>query len=101
MIKQLIEKSSIKAGSQNKLAEKFGIKSGRMSEFKNYKKGDKRKPSEELILKLADYIGWDKGETLYKVKLELEPEQAYLWEWCARRESNPRPSASEADTLSN
>ncbi len=101
MFNELFYNASKKAGSQNKLAEKMGVKSGRMSEFKNYKIGDKRKPSDELILKLADYIGWDKGETLYKIKLELEPEQAYLWEWCTRRESNPRPSASEADTLSN
>lgn len=72
-----------------------------MSAFKNYKTGDKRKPSDEIILKLADLLGLDKGETLYQAKLELDPENAHLWEWCARRESNPRPSASETDTLSN
>ena len=101
MIKQLIEKASIRAGSQNKLAEKIGLTSGRISEFKNYKAGDKRKPNDETILKIADMLGLDKGETLYKAKLELDPENAELWKWCARRESNPRPSASETDTLSN
>ena len=95
MIKQLIEKASIRAGSQNKLAEKIGLTSGRISEFKNYKTGDKRKPNDETILKIADILGLDKGETLYKAKLELDPENAELWKWCARRESNPRPSASE------
>lgn len=65
MIKQLIEKASIRAGSQNKLAEKIGLTSGRISEFKNYKTGDKRKPNDETILKIADILGLDKGETLY------------------------------------
>ena len=101
MIKQLIETASIRAGSQNKLAEKIGLTSGRISEFKNYKTGDKRKPNDETILKIAEMLGLDKGETLYKAKLELDPENAELWKWCARRESNPRPSASETDTLSN
>ena len=101
MITQLFDKAAKKIGSQEELGKKLGINQGRVSAFKNYKTGDKRKPNDETILKIADILGLDKGETLYKVKLELEPEQAYLWEWCARRGSNPRPSASEADTLSN
>lgn len=101
MINELFERATQKVGNQTKLAKKLGITQGRLSEFKNYKTGDKRKPNEETILKIADVLGLDKGETLYKAKLELEPEQAYLWEWCARRGSNPRPSVSETDTLSN
>ena len=101
MIKQLIDKAAEKVGGQNKLAEQIGLTSGRLSAFKNYEKGDKRKPNDETILKIADMLGLDKGETLYKAKLELDPENAELWKWCARRESNPRPSASETDTLSN
>ena len=95
MINNLFVKASEKKGNQTKLAKELGITQGRLSEFKNYKAGDKRKPNDETILKIADILGLDKGETLYKAKLELEPEKAYLWEWCARRESNPRPSASE------
>ncbi len=95
MINELFEQATKRAGNQTKLAKKLGITQGRLSEFKNYKIGDKRKPSEEVILQIADVLGLDKGETLYKAKLELEPEKAYLWKWCARRESNPRPSASE------
>lgn len=95
MINELFEQATKRAGNQTKLAEKLGITQGRLSEFKNYKIGDKRKPSEEVILQIADVLGLDKGETLYKAKLELEPEKAYLWKWCARLESNQRPSASE------
>jgi len=98
MINELFEQATKTAGNQTKLAKKLGITQGRLSEFKNYKIGDKRKPSEEVILQIADVLGLDKGETLYKAKLELEPEKAYLWKWCARRESNPRPSASETFT---
>lgn len=99
MINELFEQATKRAGNQTKLAKKLGITQGRLSEFKNYKIGDKRKPSEEVILQIADVLGLDKGETLYKAKLELEPEKAYLWKWCARRELNPRPSASERTLL--
>lgn len=99
MINELFERAAKKKGNQTELAKELGITQGRLSEFKNYKIGDKRKPSEEVILRIADVLGLDKGETLYKVKLEIEPEKAYLWKWCARRESNPRPSASESVSL--
>ena len=97
MISQLIERAAKKAGSQNKLAEKIGLTSGRISEFKNYKTGDPRKPPDELILTLADMLGLDKAETLYKAKLETEPEKAKLWEFLVRSAGlEPTPQASEA-----
>ena len=100
MIKKLFIKGIETAGNQETLGEILGIPQQHVSAYRNYKP-NKRKPNDTLILKLADYVGWDKGETLYKAKLELDPENAELWKWCARRESNPRPSASETDTLSN
>ena len=99
MIRKLFTKGIETAGNQETLGEILGIPQQHVSAYRNYRP-NKRKPNDALILKLADYVGWDKGETLYKAKLELDPENAKLWEWCARRESNPRPSASEADTLS-
>ncbi len=95
MINILFDKAIEKKGNQTKLAKELGITQGRLSEFKNYKTGDKRKPNDETILKIAEILGLDKGETLYKVKLETSPETAELWKWCARRGSNPRPSVSE------
>lgn len=52
-----------------------------------------------MIGKLAEYIGRDPVETILICKKETDKENAGLWEnWCARRESNPRPSASETKT---
>lgn len=96
MITQLFIKAIEKAGNQTKLAEMLGIKQGRLSEYKNYKSGDPRKPPDEMILALADYLGLDKGETLYKAKLELEPEKAGLWGFLVRSAGlEPTPQASE------
>ena len=94
MLKELILQAEKKAGGQEKAGELLGIQRTRLADFKKLK----REPNEEFILKLADYLGLDKGKTLYDVKLEISPDSAYLWKWCARRESNPRPSASEAFT---
>lgn len=94
MISKLFKKGIEKAGSQETLGEILNIPQQHVSAYKNYKPS-KRKPNDTLILKLADYIGADKGEVLYKAKLELDPENAELWKWCARLESNQRPSASE------
>lgn len=97
MLKELILQAEKKAGGQEKAGEVLNIQRTRLADFKKLK----REPNEEFILKLADYLGLDKGKTLYKIKQEISPESAYLWKWCARLESNQRPSASETDTLSN
>ena len=97
MISELINRAEIKAGDKSALARVLKENRPRITEYANLN----RKPTDTFILKIADYLGLDKGETLYKAKLELDPENADLWKWCARRESNPRPSASETDTLSN
>ena len=96
-IQEIIDKAEKKAGNKSALARI--VKEDRPRIYNFYKL--ERMPSEEFILRIADYLGLDKGETLYNIKLELDPENAELWKWCARRESNPRPSASETDTLSN
>ena len=96
MISQLIENATRKAGNQTKLAEILGLTQQRLSAFKNYTTGDKRKPNDETILQLADILGLDKGETLYKAKLELEPEKAHLWQFMVRSAGlEPTPQASE------
>ena len=97
MFSQLIDKAVTKAGNKSALARVIDEQRPRVVEYASLT----RTPTDVFILKIADYLNLDKGKTLYEAKLELEPEQAYLWEWCARRESNPRPSASETDTLSN
>lgn len=101
MINNIFIKGIEKAGSQAKLGELLDIPQQHVSAYKKVTRDSKRKPPDEVILKIAEFMGLDKGKTLYKAKLELDPENAELWKWCARLESNQRPSASETDTLSN
>ena len=101
MIRYVFEEAVKKSGSQKKLGEMLGIPQQHISDFVNYKKG-KRKPTDVQIGKAAEYIGLEPVDTIVGCKKETDKENAGLWEnWCARRESNPRPSASETDTLSN
>lgn len=98
MLAKLIERAEHKAGSQKNLARMFNVV---YSRFGDYKKG-RRMPNDEVILRLADYVGLDKAETLYKVKVELEPENAHLWEFLVRSAGlEPTPQASETCTLSS
>ena len=98
MLIKLIETAEEKAGSQKDLAKRFGLHRVRLADYK----AGRRLPDDVVIGKLAEYIGRDPVETILICKKETDKENAGLWEnWCARRESNPRPSASETDTLSN
>ncbi len=96
MIKQLILKAEKKAGGQEKAGEILQINRTRLADFKN----GKRKPSEDFILRLAEYLNMDKGETLYQAKLELDPENAGLWKFLVRSAGlEPTPQASELKTI--
>lgn len=95
MINNIFIKGIEKAGSQAKLGELLDIPQQHVSAYKKVTRDSKRKPPDEVILKIAEFMGLDKGKTLYKAKLELDPDNADLWKWCARLESNQRPSASE------
>lgn len=98
MLSKLIRMAEAKAGSQQNLSKKFNIDYRRLGEFKAKKKF----PKDLLVCQLADFVGLNPIETMIAIKKEQEPENAELWEsWCARRESNPRPLASETNTLSN
>ena len=42
------------------------------------------------------------AETMQKIKMgNLNQVPSFMVDWCARRESNPRPLASETNTLSS
>lgn len=98
MLIDLIDRARWKAGSYKNVAEKMGISPARISE---YKKGDV-KPSPFVVCQLADIAELDPKEVLFEVMQEIDSENSDKWKsWCARRESNPRPQASETCTLSN
>ena len=98
MLQKLITQAEIKAGTQQALSKKFNVV---YSRFGDYKKG-RRVPDDALIFKLAEYAGLDPMQVFFEVKLETDPENRELWEkWRTWWELNPRPLASEANTLSN
>ncbi len=102
MITKLFDMATDKAGNQTKLGKMLGLPQARISDFRNYEVS-KRKPSDEVILTLAEILDLDKAETLYEAKRELEPEKASLWDFLKVRSAGlePTPQASETCTLSS
>ena len=94
-IEMLIDRAKYFEKSQKKIAEKLQIQ---QSKFSDWKKG-KTKPSPFEIFQIAEMARLEPEKAFYEVMSEIDKENADYW--CARRESNPRPSASETDTLSN
>ena len=97
MLKNIIEKAETKAGSQKELSAKFKINYRRLCDYK----AGRRTPDDAIVIKMAKYIGIDPIQALFESKAEYDIDNADLWKWCARLDSNQRPSASETDTLSN
>ncbi len=103
MLQKLIKQAENKAVTQQALSKQFNVDYRRLCDYK----AGRRVPDDTLIGQLAEYVGYDPVETILACKLETaDNKKAILWQkwltnWRAQRELNPRPSASEADTLSN
>ena len=54
--------------------------------------------NEEEVIIRGSYISL--AAVLHQMKMGTSSVPTFIHDWCARRESNPRPSASETDTLS-
>lgn len=79
MISNLFKKAVGIAGSQAKLGEALEIPQQHVSAYLKVTKESKRKPPDEVIIKLAEYLNMDKAKLIYETKKELEPEKASLW----------------------
>ena len=103
MLQCLIKQAENKALTQQALSKRFNVDYRRLCDYK----AGRRVPDDVLIGQLAEYVGYDPIETILACKLETaDKEKATLWQawlakWRTQPESNWRPSASEADTLSN
>lgn len=95
MLKNIIEKAETKAGSQKELSAKFKINYRRLCDYK----AGRRTPDDAIVIKMAKYIGIDPIQALFESKAEYDIDNADLWKWCARLDSNQRPSASEVAGL--
>ena len=94
-LEMLIARAKYFEKSQKKMAEKLDTSPSRFSDWK----AGRIKPTPFEIYRMAEMARLEPEQTFYDVMTEVDKENADYW--CARRESNPRPSASETDTLSN
>lgn len=81
MISNLFREAVEIAGSQAKLGEALGIPQQHVSAYLKVTKNSKRKPPDEVIIKLAKYLGMNIAQLIRDTKEELEPEKAYLWDF--------------------
>lgn len=88
-LEMLIARAKYFEKSQKKMAEKLGTSPSRFSDWK----AGKTKPTPFEIFQIAEMARLEPEQTFYDVMTEVDKENADYW--CARRESNPRPSASE------
>ena len=94
-LEMLIARAKYYEKTQKEMAKKIGISESRFSDWKT----GRVKPSAFEIYQMAELARLEPEQTFYDVMTEVDKDNADYW--CARRESNPRPSASETDTLSN
>ena len=94
-LEMLIAKAKLYEKTQKAIAKKLAISE---TKFSDWKKG-KTKPTPFEIFQIAEMARLEPEKAFYEVMAEVDKDNADYW--CARRESNPRPSASETDTLSN
>lgn len=85
----LIARAKYFEKSQKEMAKKLKIQPSRFSDWKQ----KRTKPSPYEIYQMAEMARLEPEQTFYDVMTEVDKDNADYW--CARRESNPRPSASE------
>ncbi len=94
-LEMLVARAKYYEKTQKAIAKKLAISESKFSDWK----AGKTKPTPFEIFQIAELARLEPEITFYDVMAEVDEEHAEYW--CARRESNPRPSASETDTLSN
>lgn len=93
-INRLLAEARLELGSYVKVAEKLGVSKSKISDIR----AGRQTASEPEVLMIAEMAKRENPlQELVEVMSESDKEYGYLWSKykCARRESNPRPSASE------
>ncbi len=85
----LIARAKFYEKTQKAIAKKLAISE---TKFSDWKKG-KTKPTPFEIFQIAELARVEPEKAFYEVMTEVDKDNADYW--CARRELNPRPSASE------
>lgn len=94
-LEMLIARAKYYEKTQKAMAKKIGVAESRFSDWK----AGKTKPSPFEIYRMAEMARVEPEKAFYEVMTDIDKDNADYW--CARLESNQRPSASETDTLSN
>lgn len=89
-LEMLIARAKYFEKSQKSMAKKLEVQESR---FSDWKKG-RTKPSAFEIYRMAEMARLEPEKTFYEIMQEVDKDNAKYW--CARLESNQRPSASES-----
>ena len=92
-LEMLVARAKYYEKTQKAIAKKLAISESKFSDWK----AGRTKPTPFEIFQIAELARLEPEQTFYDVMTEVDKENADYW--CARRESNPRPSASEVVVL--
>ena len=88
-IKRLIDLARLETGSYKEVANKLDTSGARITHWKN----GRNEPTPFEIFRMAEIARIEPEKAFYEVMAEIDKDNASYW--CARRDSNTRPSASE------
>lgn len=88
-IKRLIDLARLETGSYKEVAKRLDTSGVRITHWKN----GRNDPTPFEIFRMAEIARLEPEKTFYEVMTEIDKENEKYW--CARLESNQRPSASE------
>lgn len=88
-IKRLIDLARLETGSYKEVAKRLDTSGVRITHWKN----GRNDPTPFEIFRMAEIARLEPEKTFYEVMTEIDKENKKYW--CARLESNQRPSASE------
>lgn len=92
-LEMLIARAKYYEKTQKAMAKKIGVAESRFSDWK----AGKTKPSPFEIYRMAEMARVEPEKAFYEVMTDIDKDNADYW--CARLESNQRPSASEVAGL--
>lgn len=88
-IKRLIDLARLETGSYKEVAKRLDTSGVRITHWKN----GRNEPTPFEIFRMAEIARLEPEKAFYEVMTEVDKDNAEYW--CARLESNQRPSASE------
>lgn len=92
-IKRLIDLARLETGSYKEVAKRLDTSGVRITHWKN----GRNEPTPFEIFRMAEIARLEPEKAFYEVMTEVDKDNAEYW--CARLESNQRPSASEVAGL--